>query len=337
MNILVVGGSNSRMLKGYTGYLKEELARLGVDVARYDNLSLGANTSLMGLQLLEGVNGASYDWILLEYSVNDYAMTGRGEWEIWRATLEGLLRIAIRKWPAARVCYVLLGRSNVKQHLWDRQVAETVAIVSHYPSVVASNVYEHFLSFPDSSSSLYADPMHYSDAGQRLAGEFTAKVLLSSGLSNNLMLPAPLSEDVVDPIRVLNFSELGLGRLKVFKNSVVDINSLELKRGDSIRLRIPGAPIGLVFVSAVDSGSLCLEVDGHRCSSDTLHEGVRERKFPFLPLSTWLGCWNRSGAVDIKISAMDSSVGDDSLPVFNVVPPVEDCFSVYLHKLIYRG
>ena len=337
MNVLVVGGSNSRMQAGYTKWLVEELATLGRPVERFDNLALGANSCLLGLvSLCEFEGEPHYDAVVIEYSVNDYAMMVSGDLPLWRAAYEGLLRQVCRRWPRALVCCVLLGRSNMEPALWARQMEETHRIASHYPAVVIADAQAQAreLGWPDER--IYADPMHYSAEMQERAGGLAARSI-AGRRQQDASMPAPLNDIVFDPVGLLDLGALDEPRSRTFSNSVVHMRTLELHLGERVNVQVPGAPICIVFVSSQGCGSFRMVAGDREALVHTLHDGVRDGKHAFLPLSAY-GTWWRDNRTDWRLTLFPvaDAQGPADWPTFHVVPSAEPQPVVCFSKILYR-
>lgn len=336
MNVLIIGGSNSRRKVGYTKFLFEEL--LGhTSIDKFTNIALGANTCLMGLiSLAELSEDHDYNLIMLEYSVNDYAMTARGETSIWSAAFEGLIRQVCRRWPNAIVCCVILGRSNVDKLLWESQILKTHIIASHYPQVVLADV-QGYLPQMLPSERLYDDPMHYSREASEIAGPFIANLVLSRKCSQSHVLPAPLNESVFDPVGVLDFANFKKLYNRVFSNSIITLNTMELALGDSFEFTLPGPLISVVFVSTQGAGSFRIESGGQSAVIHTLHKGVRDGKHAFLPLSTY-GSWWKNPFVQckVRITTIPHHRTAADWPTNLGVSSSTEKPAIFLSKILYR-
>ncbi len=258
MNVLIVGGSNSRLKTGYTSSLRSKLELLGCQIDTFTNISLGANTCLLGIvSLLDLKDGISYDIVVLEYSVNDYSMVARGDWSLWRASYEGIVRKIFRLWPASKLCCVLLGRSNVDAILWDRQINETKSIAKHYNAIVCDAQYCVPLSIE--GDSVYADPMHYSQLAQDFTGNLAAKLICDRDKCASNIFPQAFYDSVFDKVAVLDISTLGTGKKRIFSTSIVKIEALELGISDSFEVDIPGQLVCVMFVSKLTAKSFFLK------------------------------------------------------------------------------
>jgi hypothetical protein len=336
MNLLIIGGSNSVKKLGYTKFLFEELIR-HTSIDKVSNISLGANTCLMGLiSLIELSDEYIYDVIVIEYSVNDYAMTARGDSLIWSAAFEGLIRNTCCRWPKAIICYVMLGRSNVEKPLWENQLQETRNIVAHYPQVVLSDV-QAYLPELVPSDRLYEDPRHISQEASEIAGSFVANLILSKKCLNKRKLPSPLSDSVFDKMGVIDFSDFENSRNRMFSNSLITLNTMEISIGEYFEFSLPGPLISLVFVSTQGVGSLLIESEEQSAVIHTLHGGVRDGKHPFLPLSTYGSWWrNTIKEYKIKITSIPHHQAKADWPTNLGVSSLSEKPTVFLSKVLYR-
>lgn len=336
MNVLIIGGSNSLKKMGYTKFLLEELI-VHTNIDKFTNISLGANTCLMGLiSLTELSEECAYDVIVIEYSVNDYAMTARGETHIWSVAFEGLIRNVCLRWPNAIICCVILGRSNAETSLWENQVLETRMIAAHYPQVVLADVQAYLPEFVPSER-LYDDPRHISQEASAIAGSFVANLILSKDDSHNRSLPSPRSDTVFDKVGVMDFTDFKISRNRVFTNSLITLNTMEMSVGENFEFDLPGPLISVVFVSAQGAGSFRIESGGQSAVIHTLHRGVRDGEHRFLPLSSYGKWWQHPfRACRVKITPIPHHRGTADWPTNLGVPSLAEKPAVYLSKVLYR-
>lgn len=340
MKVLALGGSNTRMIAGYTKWLKDDLQATQSDPLVFDNLALGANTCLLGISsLVEHTPAHDYDLVIIEYSVNDYAMWASQDADLWQASYEGLLRMVARRWPRARICCLLLGRSNVDPALWDRQVEETRRIAAHYPCAFFADSLTYLKSIGLSPQTIYADPMHYGAGAQEAVGHWLAAQVTAPWTGASGPLPDRLHPQALDDIGVMDLSTFALdGQPREFSNSVVSVRAATMKLGDRLTVDVPGVPVCVVFVSTQGCGSFLMRAGDAAALVHTLHDGVRDGKFPFLPLSAYGRWWRAApmpGPVSFEVLPHTDRPAD--WPTFHVVPSTEEHPVVHLSKLLYRG
>jgi hypothetical protein len=338
MNILVLGGSNSRKKSGYTKFLYDEFESNGESVVHFTNLALGANTCLLGMISLEELNDSVlYDVVVVEYSVNDYAMTVVGDVEIWKAAFEGLIRQILRRYPKAIICNVLLGRSNVVKSLWETQIDETKKIAKHYRRVILADVQNYLPSILEPEK-LYHDPMHYSLEAQELAGKFVASKILSNNYiqSDINMISPSLYDNNFENVGVIDFQKIDSTRNQNFSNSIISIASMKILCGESVEVDVPGSIICIVFVSAQGCGSFSMTSENKKVIIHTLHRGVRDGKYGFLPLSAYGSWWKESAANKVIIEAIPFTKGPADWPVDFLAPSSDINPVVYMYKILYR-
>jgi hypothetical protein len=340
MNVLALGGSNTRMIAGYTKWLREELQAMESAPLVFDNLALGANTCLLGIvSLLEHHAAREYDLIVIEYSVNDYAMVASNDLDLWRASFEGLIRMVSLRWPRARTCCLMLGRSNVDETLWERQMAETRHIAAHYPAVLLADAQAKLRQSGVPELEIYADPMHFAPAAQQAAGRMVAELVRNAAPLNPSPLPARLHPHALDNVGAMDLSAFALdGQAREFSNSVVQVRATTMRLGDRLRVDVPGVPVCVVFVSTPGCGSFLMSSGDDHALVHTLHDGVRDGKFPFLPLSAYGRWWKYSpGPRSVSFEALPFTDRPADWPTFHVVPSSEAQPVVHLSKLLFRG
>lgn len=319
--MLIVGGSNSRMLAGYTASLADRLAQSGYPRDAIRNIAVGANTCLIGLQMLHATKDiAEQDIIVIEYAVNDHVMFMAGEEDLWRSAFEGLVRNLTRRWPNARIFNLMLGRGDVAAAVWERQLAENRRISERYRNVRLLDADAFVRERLPGRRMFHTDLLHYVLPIQGEVGRWVADEILASAPAVPEPLPAPLSSDVFDPVVVVDFPVMRPESLVTFSNSVVSVDAMRVKPGDDIVFEVDGPLISLSFVSAAGCGSLTLECGGDTVLIHTLHGGVRRGQYRFLPLSAYGDWWRQApGRRTVRISPSTDARASD-WPNFHVGP-----------------
>ena len=336
INILIIGGSNSRLKNGYTKTLLEKFQAAEIS-CQINNISLGANTCLLGLiSLLDIKDAIDYDLVMIEYSVNDYSMMLQGDILLWRASYEGLIRCVFKKYARAKICCVLLGRSDAKPVLWESQISETKLIAKHYGNVIIADVQAN-ISRQIGQDNLYADPLHYSDSGQVAAGNYTASRIFEEIGKTNSILPPPIYSYALDSVGILNFSDFAGGKFHEFSNSIIQIKALELTLGKDVEFTVPGEIICIMFLSVPGAGSFRVSCGKQSAVVHTLHDGVESGKFLFLPLTAYSRWFqNKEISNKIKFEVIHYYSGEADWPNFHVNPSKSEAPVVYLSKILYR-
>lgn len=113
MKLLVIGGSNSLMKRGYV----EELDRLVQaenvhGITQIDNVSVGANGCIRGLESAKLSKIKNYDVVVIEYFINDFQIISRDGVGFWLSSYEGLIRYILSENPAIIIAPLLLGRRD---------------------------------------------------------------------------------------------------------------------------------------------------------------------------------------------------------------------------------
>src|SRR5690606_7113577 len=111
MRILFIGGSNFVIKTGVVSTIPTYLAEsLKQELVEAKNISVGGTGSLFGLHnLLELQDAGRFDFVFIEYGINDYGPYKRDP-ALWEAGFSTLLNTARLKCPKANIVVILLGR-----------------------------------------------------------------------------------------------------------------------------------------------------------------------------------------------------------------------------------
>jgi hypothetical protein len=337
--LLAIGGSNTRMKAGYIRSLRSGLERGGIELGSLRNISLGANSCLMGLISLETESDIEKpDIVTIEYAVNDYALVASDMSDLWHAAYEGLVRQVRRRWPEALICCIILGREEYRKDLWEIITSGTRRIAEHYPNVI-------FVDCPTSlhpnldgeeHHALFADPMHYCPAMQDAAGQLAADMILSAPKGAVAPMPHSLHPESLDPISVVDFSAMD-GVTETFQNSAVMAKALKLEAGKTLSVSLPGRLVAISFVSRKDGGSFIIQNGNQAALIHTLHRDIRDEKFAFLPLSAVGNWWKGDNEPSVLSITPVGSQSEADWPIFHVGPATTPGGFVYLLQAIVRA
>ena len=184
----------------------------------------------------------------------------------------------------AVICCVILGRNDVNQQLWDLQISETRRIAFHYSKVIVADVQQEVEALGLSAEEAYLDPMHYSASMQCVAARVILRNLNCLVEQCIRPLPKKYNEEAFDPVSLVYPSEISTCKTRSFRNSIIEIDALELCDKEFAEFIVPGPVISILFISTKNSGSFFISQGDRRALVHTLHDQVRDGRISFLPL-----------------------------------------------------
>lgn len=293
--LLFLGGSNTMMAPGYADAAVASLtARYGA-LDRVTNLAVGANTIIHGLMVAKATTDLSdYDLVVVEYGVNDIRLSADDAMSTWRAGAEGLIRHLLADRPDRRVLFVQFNRRAMKPYHF-RPGRELRDLVAHYrrthdvamldlDSLLRRTLFKDETAF----AALYADDAHFrrptisAFVGALVAAEVAAA-------------PAPRAPaQLPDPVHPWHFQHAALIDLvpdrataqPLFRNSRFALPARKVPVGEELRLDLPGALIGLEFVSTPAAATLRATEGAAAPVAMHSRHATAGARYPFLLQST---------------------------------------------------
>lgn len=273
MHILFIGGSNTRMSRGYVTAIMSE-APSG---AGFDNISVGISGCLMGIEQLHRYEGhIKPDVVFIEYSINDVSILAKNAALFWRKSYEGLVRqLAIRYPGVPLIALHFASRIPVHAPMAKEILAFMEALAARYGQFSVIDVAAE-LERKIISDERYSDDMHYSNTTFATISELAWRSMdaSQSGCRLEEDLPSPLTEGAFQNVRLISAENMTGGCEEQFANSLMQFPMRILKAGDVIEMDAPGEVASISFVSSSHSGVLELQ-DLHGCHFiPTLHREV---------------------------------------------------------------
>lgn len=357
MNILIIGGSNSVMSPGYIDVFKESLVQAGHSIDLFTNLAVGANSSIHGLDIIKGLDSIQdYEFILLEYVINDHKVANDIMYPLWKSVYEHILRILIKnKKATAKIFNIVLGRRDQKTFNRQRRLRNSISeLTKHYQDfgVEFIDIDSRLKKKYETITHLYSDDAHYktphvtSFIGKTVANH-VMKFLESPVLNLNdvdltqidpCYFPAILQAESEKLFNNPSF----LNKRTHFENSRFNINAIELRSGEEITLENFGELIGITYTSLSKTASLLVEDNGNTFVIDTSHAWTRTKENRFMIKNFVLG-WkgNNEFCATSKIKLRCLSVEERKNSnakyeeQYNVFPNLEEDGSVFIGSLLF--
>lgn len=313
MKVLIVGGSNSILKDRYILHFANKLTEEYGPV-EFVNCSVGATTSITSLALIDLVT-IRPDLIVFEYSLNDtghlnhLADAYEKKWQM----LEIFFDFVGQKFPGVPVLPLMLSSQDffdisVPNNVYDAETDfyQQRNIRFHDMRV---ELYEMFCgSLPEF---VYADKSHFHRGfasaliGRTLAQ--VAKLVLSNGKADNFYAN-PLGKRA----RITHARALAAANnapLEQVANRYLNVELVQVGRGDVLGIQTPGWPICLYIASDLLHGDFCLDVNGLRIDVATIHQDSQFGKFVFTSIPLFLNdqymALRRDGPVTLKFSMKD--------------------------------
>lgn len=322
LEVVFLGGSNTRMAKGYVPALVEGIKmRTGRPVVA-KNYAVGISGSVMGLeQFLACGLGDDPEIVFLEYSINDVSLIKNDDLIFWRKCYEGLIRLVLRTYPTATV-YGLFFASQIESHRAPSRklLANMQAWTNHYDGFYLINVHDELdvLYYGDIP---YFDSMHYDEKAVGAVAEIICDALLVRDFGATL--PPPLTESPFDDPFLVGADVFEGTEKRPFSNSVFEFDTALMRSGQSISLTVPGEVISVSFLSRPKAGILELSDRNGKAFIPMLHKEVlRNGSSLFMNAPILWHDWNllESGWQTIELSVHDTKQ-EPFRPFFNMIEP----------------
>ncbi|WP_217522748.1 SGNH/GDSL hydrolase family protein [Vibrio metschnikovii] len=307
MRLLFIGGSNCVIKNGIADCIPKHLEFFGYNIEKTYNLSIGATTSLFGLENFNLSNIKDIDIVFIEYGINDYPLFLNDQ-KLWRYAYGELLRKVRDRYPNSIVISILLGRRQ--KEFWGKQklIHDNMIDICKETGVLCVDVDRELKSISPSNAefeSLYNDETHFKSR----AVEYISRLVASR---YSLLYKDFLNNDIND-VGDINFCQYSPGgKVSVFENSKLTRKTTFIEKNNSVELKVKGIPVALSFVMCHDSSSLLIETQFGNKIISTKNKSISEGKFPFLVKQIPLyGFFNNNHGIniyhDIKITAIDSN------------------------------
>lgn len=344
IRVTVLGASNSILKNGYVPRLAPALYKQGID-AHINNVSIGASYCLRGLSSVISGEAEGSDIYILEFSVTDTPYLAKVGIETWLMSYEALVRSIYFQSPEASIIALILGRADKTVFKWQRVMRREIKLLAkkYGFSVVDFDKQLHNLlpSFEEFKE-MYTDKLHYAAplAPSLCATAIAKKIRAITEKERSEPHNTALSErHVLDGAKVLNFVDYekvdNLPK-ENFENSRYKVDVVKLAVGEKINLPDGIKPLGVEFVSTINSSSMGVERDGKDTHIHTFHKGLSEKRFNFLIRFSHLqDVW--SDGAECFAKSLYATKAPDSLPT---VPKSGMIFNdqgnaIYLKSLIY--
>lgn len=280
MNILFIGGSNLVIKKGLTTFIPEILAQNGVDIEHTYNISVGATTSLFGLENLSLFLKKDIDLIFIEYGINDLPLFVNDK-SLWEQSFTSLLLLAKERYPSAHIVTILLGRQ--KERFWKSQssmhqrmknISEKAgALVVNIDTILKSKS-EFFPNFEE----FYLDDSHYQSPH---VTKYLSSLIVSEYLISSQLEKINQKHHKKDEKKELSVYRAP-GKVACFENSRFLTQTSIIKSEETIEIAIKGNPVAVSFISAINSSSLLIETSTTRKIINTKRKKSTLGKFSFI-------------------------------------------------------
>lgn len=355
MNLLFVGGSNSVMNPGYVGYTVEHLRAAGHEISSVQNISVGANNCLIGLEQVKLFRDlAKIDKIVIEFAVNDYKMITPGSLPLWERGYEGLVRYILSKNPNVQIYNLMLAPREALPHRIRRLREGMLAITRHYARRSSvffvdfdSYLWRRVANDPAKFKSFYIDAAHYSrPRGAAVVARYLAQALGRKVEPVSALLPPPLYSNSFDAAGIYDLSAVDDATVREFRNSRFQRRSHPLAPGQKLVVDLPGSLISLSFLATSNSLPLLIEEeDEPPILIYTTHAGLLKTPQKFLIKNFVVGGkkWSDADAKRSRRLAL-TAIGHDDLSEElsglladrnNMIPPQDGGGGAYLSNLLY--
>ncbi|SER03570.1 SGNH/GDSL hydrolase family protein [Thalassovita taeanensis] len=338
LEVVFLGGSNTRMANGYVPALIESMQERTDRPVTAKNYAVGISGSVMGLeQFLACGLEDDPEIIFLEYSINDVSLMGHGDLTFWQKCYEGLIRLVRRTYPTAAV-YGLFFASQIEHHRApSRQLlAGMQAWAEHYDGFSLINVHDE-LEARFSGAVPYFDNMHYGEAAIGPIAEIICDGMQAQNCDT--ALPAPLTANPFDAPFLVGADSFESMEKRPFSNSIFKFDTAVMKAGQSITLTVPGEIISVSFLSRPKSGILELSDRNGNAFIPTLHKEVlRNGSALFMNAPLLWHDWElpELGSQTIELSVHDTKQ-EPFHPFFNMIEPQNLPSEVQIRGILIAG
>ena len=336
MNMLFLGGSNTRKSDGYVSAIfADAAAKARVTCI---SLSLGISGNLMGIeQFLRFSDPMTPDVVFIEYSINDVAVLAKEATALFEQGFEGLLRLIANRYPGVPILALHL-KSNLSVHQIpsERILAFLRKLEAHYDifqvvdaaSSIAQEIPPEFR---------YADDMHYASATFPVIARLALAAQEDRPQRPAAALPAPLTRQPFELATLFKAEDLTGGEISTYRNALLEDSTHILRPGQEVALTIPGAVASISFVSTQQSGILELQDIWGSHFVSTLHRDTASGRYASLMMSipTHWHDWNadipQSQSVRLRCHAVRQ---EPFRSFFSMVEPQDGDVHIQLRSIV---
>ena len=281
LEIMFLGGSNTRMKSGYVPVLCDKLeATTGTQLA-VQNLSVGISSSLMGIErFLIDATRSRPDVIFIEYAINDVTIAITHDIGFWRKSYEGLLRIVTRHHPAAKI-YGLFFVARFPSHrvVADKMRPDMMLWAARYPNFEFIDV-DAGLAEAFDTADRYHDDMHYAPQCFETIAAIVCDRVKTSAPSAMQTLPEPVYPQSFETATAMELARQPNVVATRFARSILSFQTVILRSGETLTLEVPGEIASISFVSTPQSGILEITDRHGSIFIPTLHRDVARNGNP---------------------------------------------------------
>lgn len=344
------------MSPGYVGQVRTKLSQSGRPITHLKNISVGANTCLMGLENIRKVTKLeNFDKIIIEFAINDLSLATPDAYETWQCAYEGILRYILRKAPSIQVYNLILGRrAERKRHATELIRRGIEELSKYYGNIGNISIIDFDLelrSFTNNNHdeyvNYYKDDAHYNlDRGVPMLASFVANCLILDRYIVSGNMPRPLRACSFDRAKILQLPKVADGMaMREFENSRFNRSAVILETDKKFILKIQGPLVYISYLATFDARPLLVEEEGERpVMLLTSHPDLEDKEGKFLIKSfafewkEWSAIKNR-GPRYVKLSAVDPDAIPSLSPYlverYNAVRGVGSGSGPYVSTLMY--
>lgn len=276
MNLLLIGGSNLVIKKGFASFLEFYLRSFGeVPSVEIKNISIPGTMSMFGISnFLKEPLADDYDHILIEYAINDYDLFKRLP-ALWQSTFALLLTEVQRRYPSRPKTVVILGRRDWRYRAIQVQIHQAMRDLAAQHGFGVFDV-DALVQSPQFEGQifreLYFDGAHYKPP---MVTNYISAVCALHIISrrHGETSIAPVAPDPGCYLKYFDFAEdiQEPGSIEEFRSERYMARSRQVEARHTLDFEVPGLPCGLSFIAARDVSSVLLEVDGKKSIIHMLH------------------------------------------------------------------
>lgn len=289
MKVVVYGGSNSFIGKGYTFHMREAIISSGLPVDLV-NCAMGNTFVHYGLtSCLKYRDHIGADVAILEYAINDQEIFNEKAYTAWAHAYEGLIRIIKRDNPLCRVVSLILyARANQRARM--NMMAMRVSYLTSRCGGEVVDVQDEFDQLGLDPSEAYADASHYTPKYHEIVGKALARRLL--GGAQTAFRPRakfqPVYEQNYENAKTIAATDLFAGarcaEAVELTNSRVTVTALKISRGCDLKFKLDGELIAITYAATTADGLVRIRVS-NTATVMSAYRGAFEdprKSWPFL-------------------------------------------------------
>jgi hypothetical protein len=301
--IALYGGSNSFMGGGYATLLPDEVRDLLPREVELRNSSMG--NTFVHYGLWEAASRGPHlgaDVVLIEYAVNDQELINHRVKPLWQCGYEGLVRKVQAENPFARIVSVVLWQIRHYRLLQEGRSWRLADDIRDITARHGGTTFDSVADFTDgnggslpSTDEVFKDGAHYNSAYQKRVAKG-----LASHIKRILEDPIVRADDQLMPAlgACADFSmaqAIGLRglhdlaatpRMSEFTNSRATVQSLELIGGETLRFRLTGYLVALIYAATPNDGVVRVEIGDQAVNLSAYRRAYvnpkTETRWPFL-------------------------------------------------------